>query len=206
VVSGSSPPLEIFAIAVAATLTLAFVTVLLVAGSLALEREENAFPRLTRGLVSPLGLLGEKVLLGVAVGLVVTLLMLAGLQIFVPLDWGRFGLWLLAIVAGGAGLAAAGAALGAVAREVRAVSLLAFMVTLPIAFLSLVPSGAVGSGLSGAIDVVTALFPFKPALQAMTAALDSAGPSIGGPLLHLAILIAAYGLVARLALRRFAVV
>ena len=48
VVNGSSPPLEIFAIAVAATLTLAFVTVLLVAGSLALEREENAFPRLTR--------------------------------------------------------------------------------------------------------------------------------------------------------------
>ena len=49
VVGGDSPPLEIFAIAVAATLTLAFVTVLLVAGSLALEREENAFPRLTRG-------------------------------------------------------------------------------------------------------------------------------------------------------------
>ena len=55
VVSGSAPPLEIFAIAVAATFTLAFVTVLLVAGSLALEREENAFPRLTRGLVSPAG-------------------------------------------------------------------------------------------------------------------------------------------------------
>ncbi len=54
-VGGSSPPLEIFAIAVAATLTLAFVTVLLVAGSLALEREENAFPRLTRGLVSTRG-------------------------------------------------------------------------------------------------------------------------------------------------------
>ena len=61
VVNGSSPPLEIFAIAVAATLTLAFVTVLLVAGSLALEREENAFPRLTRGLVSRAALLGEKV-------------------------------------------------------------------------------------------------------------------------------------------------
>ncbi len=55
VVNASSPPLEVFAIAVAATFTLAFVTVLLVAGSLALEREENAFPRLTRGLVSPAG-------------------------------------------------------------------------------------------------------------------------------------------------------
>jgi ABC-2 type transport system permease protein len=205
-VGGSSPPLEIFAIAVAATLTLAFVTVLLVAGSLALEREENAYPRLTRGLVSHQALLAEKVLLGVGIGLLVTLLMLAGLTIFVPLEWSRIGLWLAAILAGGAALGAAGAALGAAAREVRAVSLLAFMVTLPIAFLSLVPSGSIGSGVFDAIKVVTAIFPFKPTLQAMTAALDSAGPGIGGPLLHLAILAVAYGLIARLALRRFATV
>jgi ABC-2 family transporter protein len=206
VVSGSAPPLEIFAIAVAATLTLAFVTVLLVAGSLALEREENAFPRLTRGLISPAALLGEKVLLGMVVGLVVTLLMLGGMQFFVPLRWDRIGLWLLAILAGGGALAAAGAALGAAAREVRAVSLLAFMVTLPVAFLSLIPSGAVGTGVFDLVRIVTAIFPFKPALQAMTAALDSAGPGIGGPLIHLAILIAAYGLLARFALRRFAAV
>src|SRR6201995_2869284 len=105
-VGGPSPPLETFAIAIAATLTLAFVTVLLVAGSLALEREENAFSRLTRGLVSQSALLAEKVLLGVAVGLVVTVLMLAGLQIFVPLEWSRFGLWLAAILVGAAALAA----------------------------------------------------------------------------------------------------
>jgi ABC-2 type transport system permease protein len=124
----------------------------------------------------------------------------------VPLHWSRIGLWLVAILAGGAGLAAAGAALGAAAREVRAVSLLAFMVTLPIAFLSLIPSGAVGPGVYDAVKLVTALFPFKPALQAMTAALDPAGPGIGGPLLHLAALIGAYGLLARFALRRFAAV
>ncbi|MGN6556784.1 MAG: ABC transporter permease [Solirubrobacterales bacterium] len=203
VVGGKSPPLEIFAIGVAATFTLAFVVVLLVAGSLALEREENAFPRLTRGLVSINGLLGEKVLLGVVVGLVVTLLMLAGLAIFVPLEWSRFGLWLLAILVSGAALGAAGAALGAAAREVRAVSLLAFMVTLPVAFLSLVPSGAVSSTVFDAIRYFTALFPFKPALQAITAALDETGPGMAGPLLHLAILFAAYAFVARLALRRF---
>ncbi|MDX6600853.1 MAG: type transport system permease protein [Solirubrobacterales bacterium] len=206
VVNASTPPLEVFAIAVAATFTLAFVTVLLVAGSLALEREENAFPRLTRGLVSRWALLTEKVALGVVAGLVVTLLMLAGLALFVPLHWSRFGLWLLAIVAGGAALGAAGAALGAAAREVRAVALLAFMVTLPVAFLSLIPSGTVGPALYNAIRVITALFPFKPALQAMTAALDPAGPSIGAALLHLAILIVAYGLLARLALRRFSAV
>jgi ABC-2 type transport system permease protein len=206
VVGGASPPLEIFAIAVAATLTLAFVVVLLVAGSLALEREENAFARLTRGLVSPGGLLGEKVLLGVVVGMVVTLLMLLGMQFFVPLELSRIGLWLVAILFSGAALGAAGAALGAAAREVRAVSLLAFMVTLPIAFLSLVPSGAVSPVVFDAIRYLTALFPFKPALQAITAALDEAGPGIGGPLLHLALLCAAYALIARLALRRFAAV
>ncbi|HEX7059240.1 MAG TPA: ABC transporter permease [Solirubrobacterales bacterium] len=206
VVSGSTPPLDTFAIAVAATFVLTFVVVLLVAGSLALEREENAFPRLTRGLVSRAGLLGEKVGLGMAVGLVVTLLMLAGLALFVPLHWGRFPLWLVAILLSGAAFAAAGAALGAAAREVRAVSLLAFMITLPIAFLSLVPSGAVGPTLFDAIRLVTALFPFKPALQAMTAALDASGPSLGQALLHLAALAIAYGVIARFALRRFSVV
>lgn len=203
-VSAPTPPLDVFAVAVAATLTLTFVTLLLVAGSLALEREESTFPRLVGGLVSRSALLGEKVGLGIAVGLIVTLLMLGGVELFVALDWSRFGLWLVAILAGAAGLGAAGAALGAAARDVRSVSLLAFMVSLPVALLSLVPSGAVGATLYDVIRVIAALFPFKPALQAMTAALDSAGPGIGGPLLHLAILALAYLALARLALRRFA--
>jgi ABC-type transport system involved in cytochrome c biogenesis permease component len=205
-VSAPTPPLDVFAVAVAATLTLTFVTLLLVAGSLALEREENTFSRLTGGLVPRSALLAEKVGLGMVAGLAVTLLMLAGVQIFVGLEWNRFPLWLAATLAGGAGLAAAGAALGAAARDVRAVSLLAFMISLPVALLSLVPSGAVGGTLYDGIRVLTALFPFKPALQAMTAALDPAGPGIGRPLVHLAVLVAAYLALARLALRRFATV
>ncbi|MEX2448658.1 MAG: ABC transporter permease [Solirubrobacterales bacterium] len=203
VVSEPTPPLDVYAIAVAATLTLTFVVLLLVAGSLALEREENTFARLTGGLVSRSALLAEKIGLGVAVGMVVTVLMLTGVQLFVALEWSRFGLWLAAILAAGAALGAGGAALGAGARDVRAVSLLAFMVSLPVALLSLVPSGAVGAGLYDAIRVLTALFPFRPALEAMTAALDRAGPGIGEPLLHLAGLAVAYTAAARLALRRF---
>ena len=203
VVSGGTPSLDTFAIAVAATITLMFVTVLLVAGSLALEREENAFARLTRGLVSKSALLGEKVLLGVVVAVVVTLLMLAGLGLFVDLDWGRFALWIPAIVAGGAGFAAFGAAIGGAAKEVRAASLLAFMISLPVAFLSLIPSGTVAPGLFDVISVITALFPFDPALRALTGALDAAGPAIGIAILHLAILAVAYGVLARFAVRRF---
>ena len=204
VVSGDAPSLDTFAISVAATITLMFVTVLLVAGSLALEREENAFARLTRGLVSKTGLLLEKVLLGVVVSLAVTILMLGGLSFFVDIDWGRFPLWIPAILAGGAGFAAFGAAIGAAAREVRAASLLAFMVSLPIAFLSLVPSGTVSATLYDVLSVITAAFPFDPALRALEGALDSAGPSVGAAILQLAVLVLAWGALARLAVRRLA--
>ena len=206
VISGETPALDTFAIAVSATVTLMFVTILLVAGSLALEREENSYSRLTRGLVGQSALLAEKVALGVVAALVVTLLMLGGLELFVDLQWDRFALIAVAILAGGAAFAAAGAALGAATREVRAASLLAFMVSLPLAFLSLVPPGTVGATLFDAIEVVTALFPFEPALDGFTAALDESGPSLAGALLHLAALAAGYGLLARLALRRFAAI
>jgi ABC-2 type transport system permease protein len=203
VVSGSPPSLDAFAIAVAATVTLMFVTVLLVAGSLALEREENAFARLTRGLVSKWGLLTEKVSLGVVASMVVTLLLLAALSLFVHIAWERILLILMAIVAGGAAFAAFGAAIGGAAREVRASSLLAFMISLPIAFISLIESGTVSPGLFDVIEVLRALFPFDAALDAMSGALDASGPGLGLPLLHLAILVTAYAALARLTLRRF---
>ena len=204
VVSGGSTSLNAFTIAIAATVTLMFVTVLLVAGSLALEREENAFTRITRGSVGQMGLLAEKLALGVVASIAVTLVMLAVLTPFVPVAWERIGLILLAIVAGGAAFAAFGAAIGSAAREVRASSLLAFMVSLPVAFLSLVPSGTVSGTVYDALEVFRALFPFDPALDAMSAALDASAPGIGVPLLHLAGIVVAYTLLARLALRRFA--
>ncbi len=204
VVSGESPALDSFAIAVAATVTLMFVTVLLVAGSLALEREENAFARITRARVGVTGLLGEKLLLGIVASVAITLLLLAALTPLVSIDWGRAPLILLAIVLGGAAFAAFGAAIGGSAKEVRASSLLAFMVSLPIAFLSLVPSGTVSGGVYDAIRVVRSLFPFEPAFDAMQGALDAAGPALGIALLHAAAIVVAYALLARFALRRFA--
>ena len=203
IVKGGRTPLSSFAVAVAIAISLMFVTVLLAAGMLALEREENAFRRLVRGLVSPTALLAEKALLAAACSALVGLVMLSGLALFVDLDWGRFPLWVVGVAAGSLGFAALGLAVGALAREVRAASLLAFMLALPIAFLALVPSGAVSSALYDVIRVISALFPFKPTLDAMDAALNDAG-DMTGPLLHLAALTAGLGLLARLALRRFA--
>jgi len=204
IVKGGKTPLGSFAAAIAATVTLMFVTVLLAAGALALEREQNAFLRVVRGLVSRTGLLAEKVVLAAVCSFAVGLVLLAGLSIFVELPWSRFGLWVAALALGALGFGALGVAMGAFAREVRAASLLAFMASIPIAVLALVPSGAVSPGLYDVVRGVSAAFPFKPTLDALKSALSQSG-GIAGPLLHLALLTAAFTLLARLALRRFAV-
>jgi ABC-type transport system involved in cytochrome c biogenesis permease component len=200
---GGSTSLNSFAIALAVAVSLMFITLLLAAGTLALEREENAFTRLVRGLVSRSALLLEKAGLAAVCSIAVSLLMLAGLGLFVDLDWGRFPFWLAALAAGALAFAALGLAIGALTREVRAASLLAFMLCLPLAFLALVPSGAVAPALYDVIRAVSAAFPFKPALDALDAALNDAG-DLGGPLLHLALLALVFGALARLGLRRFA--
>jgi ABC-type multidrug transport system permease subunit len=203
VINGGTTSLSSFAVALAVAVSMMFVTLLLAAGSLALEREENAFARLVRGLVSRTGLLLEKAGLAALCSFAVCLLMLGGLGLFVDLDWSRFPLWLVALAAGTLSFAALGLAIGAITREVRAASLLAFMLALPLAFLALVPSGAVAPVLYDVIRVISAIFPFKPALDALNAALNDSG-GMGTPLLHLAALFLAFGALSRLALRRFA--
>lgn len=203
VVGETAPSLNTFAIAVTATFALMFVTVLLVAGSLALEKEENAFTRLTGGLVTRTQILIAKIGLGTIIGGGVTFLLLAGLSIFVPVDWARAPLWILAGLLGAASFAAAGSALGAGAHEVRAATLAAVMICLPVALLSLIPDDAVGPAMETAIKVVTAAFPFRPALDTLTSGLDVTGPPMWLPTLHLLILTGVYGALARLALRRF---
>jgi ABC-2 type transport system permease protein len=201
---GKRVPLDAFAVAVSVTVSLMFVTILLAAGMLALEREENAFLRLVRGLVSRLGLLLEKVLLAAVCGFPVALLMMAGVSLFVTLDWSNFPLWLVALAVGAVAFGAMGVAIGGLTREVRAASLMAFGLSLPIAFLALVPSGSVSRGVYDVIRVISAAFPFKPTLDAMDHALAGSGGDMVLPLLHLAILAAAFTLIGRLALRRFA--
>ena len=203
VLEGGRTPLTSFAVALSVGLSLMVVTLLLAAGTLALEREENAFGRLVRGLVSRSALLGEKVILAAACSLVVSLLMLAGIATFVDLDWARFPRWVAALAAGSVAFGAMGVTIGALAREVHVASLLAFTLSLPIAFLALVPSGSVSSGLYGVVRAVSAAFPFQPTLDALDAALNGAG-SLAAPVLHLAGLALAFGVAGRMALARFA--
>jgi ABC-type multidrug transport system permease subunit len=200
-IAGTDTSLDVFGVEVAVVISLMFVTLLLAAGMLALEREEHAFGRLVRGLVSRTGLLAEKIGLAGLCAWALAAVMLAVLVAVLDLGWSRTPVWLVALAFAAVAFAALGVAIGGLTREIRAASLLAFMLALPIAALALIPSGAVSGTLYDAIRIVSAAFPFKPALDALDAALS--GTSILTPLIHLAALTLAFGAIARLALRRF---
>jgi len=202
--AGKTTPTATYAAAIAVIVSLMFVGVLLAAGLLALERSEHAYSRLVRGLITPEGLLSEKITLSAASAAAVTLVMAALVSLFVHLDWGRFPLWLAALALGGLAFAALGVAIGGLAREVSVASLMAFLVSLPIAFVALVPGDAVSGTLKSILDAISFVFPFKAALQAVGNAFSGTAPGIGWPLVHLAVLTLAFGALARLSLKRFA--
>jgi ABC-type transport system involved in cytochrome c biogenesis permease component len=202
--AGRTTPTDAYAAAIAVIVSLMFVTVLLAAGMLAVERSENTYARLVRGLVTPGRLLAVKVLLSAGCATLVTLVMAAFVSLFIHLDWSRFELWVAALALGGLAFGSMGVAIGGVAREVSAASLLAFLVSLPVAFVALVPANAVSGTLKTVLDVIAFLFPFKAALEAVSNAFSGTSPGIGLPLLHLAVLAVLFGALARLALRRFA--
>jgi len=202
--AGKTTPTATYAAAIAVIVSLMFVGVLLAAALLALERSEHAYARLVRGLITPGGLLSEKITLSASVAAAVTLVMAALVSLFVHLDWGRFPLWVAALVLGGLAFAALGVAIGGLAREVSVASLMAFLLSLPIAFIALVPADAVSGTLKSILDAISFVFPFKAALQAVGNAFSGTAPGIGWPLVHLAVLTLAFGALARLALRRFA--
>jgi ABC-2 type transport system permease protein len=155
-------------------------------------------------LVTPGRLLAEKIALAGGCATLLTLLMAAFVSLFVHLDWARFELWVAALLLGGLAFGALGCAIGGFAREVSAASLLAFLISLPVAFVALVPASAISGTLKTILDAIAFVFPFKAALQAASNAFSGTSPGIGLPLLHLAVLAVVFWLLARLALRRFA--
>lgn len=202
--SGRTTPADSYAATIAVVVSLMLVALVLAASLLAVERSENTYSRLVRGLVRPEGLLGEKVVLSALGAGLLALVMAALVSTFVHLDWGRFELWVVAVGVAGLAFGALGVAIGALAREVSAASLLAVLLSLPVAFVALVPGTAVSSGLRSVLDVVAFVFPFRAALDATGNAFSAASPGMLGPLAHLIVLAIAFGAVARLAIRRLA--
>ena len=83
----------------------------------------------------------------------------------------------------------------------RAASLLAFLLALPLAFLALVPSGGVDPLLYDVVNTISGAFPFKPALRALDGAIN--GGELLLPMVHLLALTLVFSLLARVSLRRF---
>jgi ABC-2 type transport system permease protein len=202
--AGHTTPTASYAAVIAVAVSLMLVTLLLASGMLALERSENVYRRLVRGLVSPGGLLFEKIILAAVCGAAVSFAMVAGISAFLHLEWSRVAVWLLALGVSAAAFGSLGVAIGALGRDVSTASLMAFLFSLPIAFIALVPSTSVSTAVGHALNAISFVFPFRAALDALNNALTGSSPGVGLPLLHLLGLAALFWALARMALRRFA--
>jgi ABC-2 type transport system permease protein len=190
-------------------ITITFLGVLLAAGALAAERDENAIGRLVRGLVGLGQLVAAKVALAAAVAVGIGLALLLGFGIAVEAGgirggqpWQRLPLVLVGVLLAGAAVGAAGALIGALARESRTASLVGILLVLPVVFLGLVPREIVpvAAWISDA-------FPFVHADRFFASALYDGSPwsTVGREAAWLVGLGGIFGALARLSARRLAV-
>jgi hypothetical protein len=187
-------------------LTLAFICVLLAAAALAAERDENVIGRLLRGLVRLVDLVLVKVLLAalVAVGLGIAIALLFGalaeiLDVSGGEPWQRLPLLVVGLALAGAAFGAFGALIGALSRESRTAVLVAFLATLPLVLVGLVPEGAARAAWWAA-----RAFPFSHSVDFFQAALYDTNPwgTLAREAAWLLGLALAFGAAARLAVRR----
>lgn len=192
--------------AYALALTLAFISLLLASAGIASERDENVIGRLARGLVGLGELVAEKVALVAVVGGSIGLVLALAFGLTVELGdvaggepWARLPVIALGLALAGASFGVLGVLIGALTRESRAATLVAFLAALPIVLLGLVPTGSVP-----AAGWVSDAFPFVHAARLFSSALSDVDPA--GPVLReagwLVGLGVAYGAVARVSVRR----
>ena len=187
-------------------LTITFLALLLAAGSLAAERDENVVGRLARGLVGLGQLVWSKVALAAAVALALGLAIALAFGLIIQVGgvtggepWRRLPLLVVGLVLAGGSLGALGALLGALAREVRSASLVALLVVMPIVFLGLIPAEIVPPA-----GWISALLPFSHAVDFFRSALYDLSPwrEVALQRLWLLVLGAVFGALARVGARR----
>ena len=190
----------------ALALTLSFLALVLAAGALAAERDENVIGRLARGLVGFGELVSAKVALAAVVGLLVGLAIALSFGVIIQLGgvqggepWLRLPLLGVGLLFTGAALGALGTAIGVFAREARTASLVALLVVMPIVFLGLVPREVVP-----AAGYISDALPFSHAVRFFSSALYDADPwrALAREAAWLGGLCLAFSGVARLGMRR----
>jgi ABC-2 type transport system permease protein len=187
-------------------LAITFLGLVLAAGALAAERDENVIGRLARGLVSLWRLVAAKlslaavvaVLLGLAIAIVFGIAVEVG-GVTGGEPWQRLPLLAAGLAIAGGSVGALGALLGALAREGRTASLVAVLVALPIMLAGLVPPQ-----VSPVAGHVSQAFPFAHSVDLFSAALYDSDPwrDVGVAAGWLVGLGAAYAALARVSTRR----
>jgi len=187
-------------------LTVTFLALVLAAGALAAERDENVLGRLSRGLVGLGEVVGAKVALAATVAVVLGLALALAFGLAIEVGdvaggepWSRLPLLAVGLALTGASVGALGALLGALAGEARTASLVALLVVLPIVFLGLVPREVVPVA-----GVISDGLPFAHAVRFFGAALYDVSPwgSVGVEAAWLLGLAALFGGLARVGMRR----
>jgi ABC-type Na+ efflux pump permease subunit len=187
-------------------LTVTFLALVLAAGALAAEREENVLGRLVRGPVSRSGIVAAKVALAAAVATGLGLGVALAFGVIVEAGgveggepWGRLPLLAVGLALAGAAVGALGTLLGALAGEARTASLAAVLIVLPIVFLGLIPRQVVPFA-----GWVSDALPFVHAVRFFGSALFDVSPweTIARETAWLAVLGGTFAGFARLGMRR----
>ena len=159
-------------------ISLAFVGLLLGAGALTLEREENTLGRLVRGPARATLIVLEKLALCALAGVVLGFALVVGFGLAAIVQgggdtpWGRMPLLVPSLAAAGAAFGALGALVGVAGRDLRSASLAGVAIATPIVLVGIVPKT-----VSPLADALSQLVPFAPTARAVGLTLFESDPA-----------------------------
>lgn len=194
---GRSPQLTARGLSFALAVSVAFVCVVLVAASLAAERDERVLGRLMRGVISPTSVLASKLVLGAVAGTAFSIGLFVAFGLLAPQAWQRLPLLAGVVALASISFSAMGALIATVSRDARTATLVGVLVVLPLVPLGVAPMPEI-------VAQVAEWSPFSSAQRAFNAVLFEAklGTDLRLPLVQLIVFGAVMLIGSRLTIRR----
>lgn len=196
---GKSPLLTAQAMGFALAVLIAFVCVVLVAASLAAERDEAVLGRLLRGLATSWQVVAGKILLGALLAVLFSTGLFVVYGVLEPQAWTRLPLLLGAVIVSSIACSAIGAFIAVLVRDARTATLVGILLILPLAPLALI-------GGDGPISWIEHALPVTPSRDLFNAVLFDQSPwdTVSERSLQLLAIAAVPGVLAARLLRRLA--
>jgi ABC-type Na+ efflux pump permease subunit len=156
--TGASPVLTALALAFGLATLIAFACTVLVAASLAGERDDAVLSRLLAGIARPAQIVMGKLVFGALVGAVLAVGLFIAFAILGEQSWSRLPLLLLAGIVAGLASSSIGPLIAVNTRDARTATLVALLIVLPLIPLMLV-------SIDGTWDAVIHVMPLEPSRQ-----------------------------------------